>query len=157
MVYSIRPTPSFRPYCHPRPQLRVVDMSFSVVVVGGGGGIGRGSCVRCAGPIRNNTQLKEASGYSVCPQFGCRPGNRLSWLCFIVIFLSPAKQTQGWYFETGHDPSFHLSSNTFLMNPCAIWLCVVSHIDSDLKCTVHEVNVFWTPYVAFIVILEVGL
>jgi hypothetical protein len=72
MLYSIRPTPSFRPYCHPRPQLRVVDMSFSVAVEGGGGG--NCSCVLCADPRRNNTQLKEASGYSVSPQFGSRAG-----------------------------------------------------------------------------------
>lgn len=46
----------------------------------GGGGRGQRQLQLLAlcGPRRNNTQLKEASGYSVCPQFGSRTGNRLS-------------------------------------------------------------------------------
>jgi hypothetical protein len=55
--------------------------------------------------------------YSAGTGFKFRPGNRLAWLRFIVVFISPSRQMTGWCLKLGYDrflPS-NLSSTYHLL------------------------------------------
>jgi hypothetical protein len=43
------------------------------------------------------------ASYSGGPAFKSRPGGRLSWLTFPVVFLIPLRQMPGYYLTLGHD------------------------------------------------------
>jgi hypothetical protein len=54
---------------------------------------------------RRGRIISTPAAYSGGPRFKSRPGNRLSWLRFFVVFLSPSRQMPGQYLKLGHDLS----------------------------------------------------
>jgi hypothetical protein len=47
--------------------------------------------------------INTPASYSGGPRFKCRPGNRLSWLRVLVVFLSLSRQIPGQYLKLGQD------------------------------------------------------
>jgi hypothetical protein len=47
--------------------------------------------------------INTPASYSGGPRFKCRPGDRLSWLRVLVLFLSLSRQIPGQYLKLGQD------------------------------------------------------
>jgi hypothetical protein len=70
--------------------------------------------------LNNGTSRSSGQHCFVCggPVFKYRPGYLVSWLMVFMVFLSPFRQTPGWYFRIGYDRFLpKLFNSLFIQHP----------------------------------------
>jgi hypothetical protein len=74
---------------------------------------------------RRGRVVNTLHSYSASPEIKSRPGDRLSWPRFFVIFLISFSQLPGYYLKLGHNTFLtQLSNSSFTFNPF-IWYYIV--------------------------------
>jgi hypothetical protein len=99
---------------------------------------------------RRDQVVNTSVEYSGDPRSKSRPGDRISWLRFIVVFLSPSRRMPGQYVKLVQDCFLQKPLHLIMhVSPLHSKLCILSYCKTVVKQTTNILIYFQAIYTAF--------